>query len=198
MSMFSAATPIRILICDDHAVVRRGLRAILTERHGMQVVGEATNGGEAITLAAALRPDVILMDMVMPGTSGLEAITAILGQDPDAHILVLTSFGEEDKRAAALRLGVRGYLLKDSSPEELLAGIRQAAGNGQPAQAGQVVLTEREKEVLRLVSDGLTNQEIANQLGISLSTARTHVSNLLAKLGLENRTQLALFAKGLG
>lgn len=220
-----------ILICDDHMVVRRGLRAILVERHGMGVVGEAANGVEAVALARELQPDVILMDLAMPIMGGVEAIQAIRTERPDAHILVLTSFGDDAQVIAALRAGALGYLLKDSSSEELLEAIRQVsegnlwlpahlaakimqALNAPPApvppaqseyeailDSGAILplslLTDREKEVLDGIADGLSNQEIAGRLMIGVTTVRTHVSSILAKLNLENRTQAALLIRNL-
>lgn len=203
---------LRILIADDHLVVRRGLRSLLTPRHGMEVVGEAADGVEAVALAKELRPDVILMDMVMPRKDGVVASQEIRQHNPDARILILTSFGEEGQISKAIKAGALGYLLKDSSPDQLFDAIRNvAAGNlalpanlalrlmqdiqrpPQPEPA-PVTLTEREQEVLKGIARGLTNQEIAAELAISVTTVSTHIRNLFGKLGLSNRTQAALYA----
>jgi two-component system, NarL family, response regulator LiaR len=199
---------IRILIADDHYVVRQGLTTLLVNRNGMEVVGEATTGREAIDLAHALRPDVIIMDMVMPEVDGQQAIAIIRKENPNARILVLTSFGEDKNVAAALQAGALGYLLKDSSPDDLFHAIRSVyRGNLvlpqklaqnliQPVPISPTLdqLTEREAEVLKLVAQGQTNAEIAKTLSIGVTTVRTHVGNLLSKLDFSNRTQLALFA----
>ena len=203
---------IRILIADDHLVVRRGLRSMLVPRHGMEVVGEASNGREAVEMARSLRPDVILMDLLMPELSGSQAIAEIVRQDPEARILVLTSFGAADQVSAALQAGALGYLLKDSSAEELLQAIRSVhLGNlslpGPLASAwmrglrappasrpAPDALTRRERDVLRGIARGLTNREIARELQIGVNTVRTHVSSILGKLGLSSRTQAARYA----
>lgn len=199
---------IRVLIADDHFVVRQGLTTLLVNRNGMQVVGEATTGREAITLAQTLQPDVIIMDMLMPEVDGPQAIRLICQENPNARILVLTSFGEDNQVTAALQAGALGYLLKDSSPDDLFHAIRSVyRGNlvlpqklalnlVQPKvnEHGLDQLTERETEVLKLVAQGQTNAEIARTLAIGVTTVRTHVGNLLSKLNLSNRTQLALFA----
>jgi NarL family two-component system response regulator LiaR len=203
---------IRILIADDHAVVRKGLRTLIASEAGMEVVGEAGDGLEAIDLALALDPDVILMDMLMPRKSGLEAIRAIKTQNPEARILVLTSFAEDEQVFPAIKAGALGYLLKDASPDELLQAI-SAVHRGQPSLDPSVALklmgelnrppdlppaeqplTEREIEVLRLVAGGKTNHEIAEQLVISERTVANHVGGILAKLHLANRVQAALWA----
>lgn len=203
---------IRVLITDDHAVVREGLRTLIGTEPGMEVVGEARDGYEALNKVDLLNPDVILLDMVMPNKDGLSAITAIKDRRPDAHILVLTSFADDDKVFPAIKAGALGYLLKNSSPQRLLKAIRDVH-NGEPSMSPAIAkklmfemqrpnnlkptvdpLTERELEVLRLIAKGLTNQEIANKLCIGEGTVRTHVSNILAKLHLANRTQAALYA----
>ena len=200
---------IRILIADDHYVVRQGLVALLTPRNGMEVVGEATTGREAVGLARQLQPDVILMDMVMPEMDGPEAIGVIKRENPGVRILVLTSFGESKQISTAIQAGALGYLLKDSSPDDLLHAIRSVhRGNlvlpqdlavklmqPQHAVAALDQLTERETDVLRLLAQGQSNQEIAVNLSISTTTVRSHVSNILMKLGVSNRTQAALIAK---
>lgn len=203
---------IRILIADDHAVVREGLRALISYEPGMTVVDEAKDGVEAMFKARKHEPDVILLDLVMPRQDGLETINQLQAEMPDARILVLTSYAEDDKVFAAIKSGALGYLLKDSEPEELLRAIRDV-NRGQsslhPTIARKLVremsqpsnlppaedpLTPREMEVLQLVARGMGNQEIADELVISVQTVRTHVSNILGKLHLANRTQAALYA----
>jgi len=203
---------IRILIADDHAIVREGLRTLIDTEPGLSLVGEAADGVEAVTRARLLKPDVILMDMAMPRKDGLTAIREIKEADPAARILVLTSFAEDDKVFPAIKGGASGYLLKDASPLELLNAIR-AVHRGEvslhPAIARKVIrelnqssalpptsdpLTEREVDVLRLVAQGLSNEEIAQKLTLSERTVRTHVTNILGKLQLANRTQAALYA----
>jgi NarL family two-component system response regulator LiaR len=203
---------IRLLIADDHAVVREGLRGLIATEPGMTLLGEAENGIEAVRLAAELKPDVILLDLVMPEMDGLEAIEVIRGEDHEARILVLTSFDEDEKIFAAVKAGAMGYLLKDASPAQLLAAIRDVhlgLPSMHPTIAHKLMnelqresqlpptedpLTERELEVLKLVAQGLPNQEIAETLVLSERTVRTHVSNILGKLHLANRTQAALYA----
>ena len=204
--------PIRVLIADDHPVVRRGLRTLFTSEPGIEPVGEAADGVEAVAMARSLQPDVILLDMVMPHKNGLEAINEIKQDNPEARILVLTSFAEDEKVFPAIKAGALGYLLKDSSPEELLDAIRNVY-HGQsslhPTIARKLInelkrpsdllptqttLTDREVDVLKLVAQGLTNHEIADKLVLSEWTVRTHVRNILDKLHLANRTQAALYA----
>ena len=200
---------IRILIADDHYVVRQGLVALLVPRNGMEVVGEASTGREAVDLARMLQPDVILMDMIMPEMDGPEAITLIKQENPKARILVLTSFGESTQVSAAVQAGALGYLLKDSSPDDLLHAIlgvyrgnlvlpqelAQKLMQPQPAAPAIDQLTDREIDVLRLLAQGQSNQEIARNLHISTTTVRSHMSNILMKLGVSNRTQAALVAR---
>jgi DNA-binding NarL/FixJ family response regulator len=200
---------IRVLIADDHPVVRRGLATLLVPRNKMVLVGEATNGREAVELARALRPDVIVMDMLMPELTGVEAIGQIKAEQPEARILVLASFAERADVQAALQAGALGYLLKAAPPTELLNAIRSVYQGtlslprelalvftqAPPAAPNFAPLTEREQAVLRLLADGLSNQQIAQSLTISDTTVRAHVSSILAKLNVANRTQAALIAR---
>jgi len=211
----SGAAPVRLLIVDDHPVVRQGLRTFLSTRAGFEVVGEAGDGEAAVAEAARLRPDVILMDLVMPGLDGLEAIGRIRAADPAARILVLTSFASEEQVLPALRRGAAGYLLKDAAPAEVEAAIRAVhRGEGlldpavtatvlaevaRPApDPGVAALTPREREVLGLLGRGMTNAAIARELVVAEKTVKTHVSSILAKLRLADRTQAALYAARLG
>jgi NarL family two-component system response regulator LiaR len=197
---------------DDHAIVRKGVRALLAEIEGIEVVGEASDGQEAIEKADALSPDVILMDLVMPGVEGIEATHRITNQEPSPRILVLTSFSGDDKVFPAIKAGALGYLLKDSEPADLVDAIQRVHRGEpslQPSIAQKVLLeikqpaalrptpdplTEREVEVLRLVAKGMTNPEIAQRLVVTEATVRTHVSNILGKLHLANRVQATLYA----
>jgi NarL family two-component system response regulator LiaR len=203
---------IRVLVADDHIIVRKGIRALLETEPGIEVVGEAENGREAVTKVEKLQPDVILMDLVMPEIDGIEAIRRITARQPEARILVLTSFAADDKVFPAIKAGALGYLLKDSGPEELVGAIHQVyhgESSLHPTIARKLLqelsrpseqppspepLTEREVEVLQLVARGQSNQEIAEKLVISEATARTHVSHILRKLHLASRTQAALYA----
>jgi NarL family two-component system response regulator LiaR len=216
--------PIRLLIVDDHKLIREGIRAVMQFQSEFKVVGEANDGEEAVALARTLQPDVILMDLVLPRRSGVEAIAQIRAENPAARILVLSSFAEDARIKAALQAGALGYLLKDSDPEELLHAIRQvyqgeyalhpevtrrlvhelhtlAETAAAPPAASKVnALTEREREVLRLAAQGCTNKSIAQRLSITEATVRSHMSSLLNKLSLESRTQAVLLAlhAGLG
>lgn len=216
-----AGGEIRVLIVDDHAMVRQGLRTFLElQDHSIPriiVVGEAENGIQAVELARQTQPDIILLDLVMPQMDGIQATPRILAESPHTRIIILTSFGEEDKVVPAIRAGAQGYLLKDIRPDELVHAIREAhAGKVQlhpeiarklmSAVAAQEAtpshvpipvdgeLTEREQEVLSLIADGLSNREIAGKMFISEKTVKTHVSSILGKLQLEDRTQAAIYA----
>jgi NarL family two-component system response regulator LiaR len=208
---------IRVLIADDYPLVRDSLRALIETEPGMEVVGEAADGIEAALNARSLQPDVILLDLVMPRQDGIAAIAEIKRENAEARILVLTSFAEDEKVFPAIKAGALGYLLKDSSPQQLLEAIRdvyRGQSSLHPTIARRLInelqrppdlpptkepLSGREMEILRLVARGLTNQEIAEELVISERTVRTHVSHILEKLHLANRTQAALYAhrKGL-
>jgi two-component system, NarL family, response regulator LiaR len=203
---------IRLLIADDHPIVRKGLRALLEDQPGVEVIAEATDGAETVEQARQLKPDVILLDLVMPGKDGLYAIGEIKREQPEARILVLTSYFEDEQVFPAIKAGALGYLLKDSPPQDLLQAIRDIA-RGQsalhPAIALKVIrelnhpadlpltsdpLTGRELEVLTLLAQGMSNAEIAGNLTISERTVGTHISNILSKLHLASRTQAALYA----
>ena len=204
--------PIRVLVVDDHPIVLKGTRALLDEIDDIEVVGEASNGLGAIEQNKKLKPDIILMDLLMPEMDGIEAIQRITGEQPNAKILVLTSFITDDKVFPAIKSGALGYLLKDSDPDELIKAIRQVY-NGEPSlhpsiarkmlrELGRSVpekpipepLTDREIEVLRLLAKGADNKEIADRLVIAEVTVRTHISRILSKLHLANRVQATLYA----
>lgn len=207
--------PVRVLIADDHNVVRQGLRMFLALDPDLQVVGEASDGAQAISMCRALTPDVVLMDLLMPGTDGITATGVIRAQVPGTEVLVLTSVLDDHSVVDAVQAGAVGYLLKDTQAEQLCAAIK-AAARGQvqlaPEAAARLVrevrapdgdapraaLTARENEVLRALAAGLTNREIGRSLHIGERTVKTHVSHLLAKLGLQSRTQAALYAVRLG
>lgn len=203
--------PIRVLIVDDHGVVRSGLRVFLELLDDIEVVGEAGDGSEGLAMARRLRPDVVLMDLLMPRMDGLTATARIREELPETEVVAMTSFIEEDKVTAALEAGAAGYLLKDAAADEVAAAIRSAHEGDvhlDPAVArllaqrirrktpddGPEPLTEREKDVVRLLGRGMSNKEIAGELFITERTARTYVSNILGKLGLASRTQAALWA----
>ena len=208
---------IRVLIADDHAVVRQGLRTYLELQDDIEVVAEAADGDAAVHAAERHSPDVVLLDLVMPGLDGVGALRALRERTPSARVLVLSSFGEDDRLFAALRGGAAGFLLKDAEPADILRAIRTAhAGHAtlSPAVATRVVeqladgerpralevLTPRELEVLRLLARGRSNKRIALELGVAEKTVKTHVGHVLAKLDLADRTQAALYAvrAGLG
>jgi two-component system, NarL family, response regulator LiaR len=201
-----------VLIVDDHALVRQGIHGFLETHHDIEIVGEAKDGEEAVKLCEEFAPDVVLLDLIMPGIGGIEAARRIKQASPRTHIIVLTSYHEDEHIIHAIRAGAQSYLLKDISPEELVRAV-QRAGRGEanlhPRVAAKVLkvingsrdmqdplaaLTTREMEVLKLVADGLSNSELAETLGISEKTVKGHVSNILGKLHLEDRTKAAAFA----
>ena len=220
---------IRVLIVDDHAMVRQGLRTFLelqddSSEPVIEVVGEAVNGIEAVELTSPTQPDIVLLDLVMPKMDGIQATAKILEVSPHSRIIILTSFGEEDKVIPAIQAGAHGYLLKDIAPDKLVEAIRNAhRGEVQlhpnaakklmaavsqkdvgmpthPAQPAVAQLTGREGEIIGMIAGGMNNREIAEKLVISEKTVKTHVSNILSKLHLEDRTQAAIYAlkHGLG
>jgi DNA-binding NarL/FixJ family response regulator len=212
------AERIRVLIVDDHAMVRRGMRDFLDLHDDLEVVGEAADGLAALEMAAALLPDVVVMDLMMPGMDGVAATAELKRRQPTVEVVAITSFVEEDRITAALEAGASGFLLKDAEADDLAGAIRSAHGGEvylDPAVAGIVArrmrtgteprpgdgeaaalerLTARERDVLACLARGLSNRAIADELGMAERTARTHVSNILAKLDLASRTQAALFA----
>ncbi len=206
-----ANQPIKVLVVDDHAMVRKGLKALLSEYEEFSVVGEADNGLKAIELVSHLKPDVVLLDLAMPVMDGIEAIKGILAIQPDQRIIVLTSYTGDDQLFAAIKAGAQGYLVKDAQPEELVQSIRSVC-SGEPCLDPSIAwrlltrlsgvetanhtpeeLTDREIEVLRLLTQGKTDQEIAAELVLTDVTIRTHISRILTKLGLKNRVQAALY-----
>ena len=207
----SSPNPIRVLLVDDHGVVRTGLRVFFDLLDDIEVVGEAADGSEGVAMARRLQPDVVLMDLLMPNMDGVTAIGRIKAESPEIEVVAMTSFIEEEKVTAALEAGATGYLLKDASADEVAAAIRAAVAGemhldpqvtrllaqrmrAKPAPDPVEPLTERERDVLRLVARGMSNKEIAYELGIAEGTARTYVSNILGKLELTSRTQAALYA----
>lgn len=214
---------IRVVIVDDHAMVRQGLRTFLELQNTftlpIEVTGEAVNGVEAVELAKKIQPDIILLDLVMPQMDGIQATSKILECSPHSRVIILTSFGEEDKVLPAIRAGAQGYLLKDIPPNELVKAVREVhlgkvqlhpevakklmlavatkkeeSTTGQAGTRSDDGLTEREQEVLQLIADGRNNRQIAEKLVISEKTVKTHVSNILSKLNLDDRTQAAIYA----
>ncbi|GAB3840104.1 response regulator transcription factor [Micromonospora andamanensis] len=206
---------IRVLLVDDQHLIRAGLRMLCEAQPDIEVVGEADNGRDAIALAARLVPDVVVMDLRMPGVDGISATTRILADRPGARVLVLTTFGDDDHLYPALTAGACGFLLKDAPPTDLLDGVRRAAAGDSPfsqevlrrlvdravhARAGTpspvAGLTAREQQVLDLVADGLSNGEIAERLHIGVTTVKSHITSLMTKTDSPNRVRLALFARG--
>jgi DNA-binding NarL/FixJ family response regulator len=207
------APPIRVLLVDDHSVVRMGLRSFFDMLDDIEVVGEASDGSEGVAMTRRLKPDVVLMDLLMPNMDGVTAIGRIKAEMPETEIVTMTSFIEEEKVTAALEAGASGYVLKDAEADEVAVAIRAAfAGEvhldpavarllaqrmrqrKDPAQELAEPLTERERDVIRLLGQGRSNKEIGSELFITERTARTYVSNILGKLGLASRTQAALWA----
>ena len=200
---------IRVLVVDDHAIVRTGLSQLLGTADDIELVGAAGDGAEAVAMAAELRPDVVLMDLSMPGTDGIAATGQIVAADPGVHVLVLTSFSDQARILDALQAGAEGYLLKHSEPEVILAGVREIVAGGSPLdpKAARVLLTnrrspgpetkltDREQEVLDMVGAGLPNKTIARRLGISERTVKAHLTNVYQRLGVTDRTQAALWAQ---
>ena len=205
----SSAVPIRVVIADDHAVVRRGLEQLLTTTDDIVVVGLAANGEEALTLVQQVEPDVVLMDLSMPEVDGIAATRRVLAVRPDTKVVVLTSFAEQRKVLDAIEAGAAGYLLKDADPDDVIAAVRAAQAGGAPLdpRAARVLLdaqrrpapparlSARELEVLGLVASGLANKQIALRLGISERTVKAHLTTVFAQLGVTDRTQAALWAK---
>ena len=202
---------IGVLIVDDHAVVRQGLRTLLELQEDIEILGEASNGLESVEQARQLLPDVVLMDLVMPEMDGIEATRRIRALSPNTKVIILTSFAEDEKVFPSIKAGALGYLLKNVSPADLITAV-QAASRGEaqlhpeiatklmnefsnrPSKPAHDELTERELEVLRLISRGMSNREIAGELVLSEKTVKTHVSNILSKLHLNDRTQAAIYA----
>lgn len=198
---------IRLVVADDHAVVREGLLALIATAADIECVGAAADGAEAIELVGHRRPDVVLMDLAMPGTDGVHATRVITERHPDVRVVVLTSFGEESRIRAALDAGAHGYLLKHVEPDDLLDAVRVAHRGGVPLdpRAGRVLLdmrrrpgaelTRRETEVLRLVATGLANKQVGRALGISERTVKAHLTRIMQCIGVTDRVQAALWAR---
>jgi DNA-binding NarL/FixJ family response regulator len=200
-----------VLLVDDHALVRAGLSALIDATDDLTVVGEAADGEQAVELALNTTPDVVLMDLSMPGTDGVAATRLLLAARPETQVLVLTSFSDRDRVRDALAAGAIGYLLKDSTPQEVIAGVRAAAKNGSPIdpRVARALLTDgvpgghqigpalspRELEVLRLVAQGLANKQIGRSLGISERTVKVHLGNVFRRIGVRDRTSAALWAR---
>jgi DNA-binding NarL/FixJ family response regulator len=199
----------RVVLVDDHEVVRIGVAQVLDATEGIKVVGAAADGAEAVAVVEATRPDVVLMDLSMPRVDGIEAIRRLARSAPDTHIVALTSFCERDRILAALDAGAIGYLLKDAEPDELVSGVRAAAAGNCPLapraasavlnaprrRSAQEALTERERVVLRLVAEGISTKQIALRLGISTPTVKAHLTNIFRQIGVSDRLQAALWAR---
>ncbi|WP_344583152.1 response regulator transcription factor [Streptomyces lunalinharesii] len=222
--MSEPARPLRVLLADDETMIRHGVRLILRHADGIDVVAEAADGRQAVELAAAHRPDVVLLDIRMPVCDGLAAIAPLLALDPAPRVVMLTTFGDEANVVRALREGAAGFLLKDEGPQELISAVRSAAAGdavlspgvtgavisrmlhgGEPAVADRALadervgrLTVREREVLAMLGEGLSNQDIAGRLGIGIGTVKTHVGAILDKTGSASRVQAALLAHRTG
>jgi NarL family two-component system response regulator LiaR len=212
-----ASKAIKIVIVDDHAMVRKGMKAFLGEFEDLQVIGDASDGWKAVELVKQLKPDVVLLDLFMPGMEGIETIQRLIAVQPGLGIVILTAYAKEDKVIEAIKAGALGYVVKESQPDELIQTIR-VVSTGTPAISPSIAwkilhagreghenasrnkmeLSEREAEVLRLLTKGKSDQEIASQLVLSDVTIRTHVSRILTKLGLENRVQAALYCMRAG
>jgi DNA-binding NarL/FixJ family response regulator len=200
---------VSVLIVDDHAIIRNGLSDLLTAQPDIELVGAAPDGAAAVRLAAETRPDVVLMDLSMPGIDGVEATRQLLAGAPDSKVVILTSFTEAERITAAVQAGAVGYLLKDAEPETLLAGVRSAAAGHAPfdARAARALLptqahqrpahplTAREREILALVVEGHPNKTIARRLGISEKTVKSHLTNIFAAIGVTDRTSAAVWAE---
>ncbi|RIJ77199.1 DNA-binding response regulator [Nakamurella silvestris] len=199
---------ITVLLVDDHPLVRGGLRALISSAEDLQVVGEAAGGAEAVALTEELSPDVILMDLSMPGMDGVEATRELLGKRPGTHVVVLTSFHDQGRVIEALRAGATGYLLKDCEPQELLAAVRSASRGDAPLDPRIArlllptstpstvdTLSGREREVLLLIIQGLSNKQIGRSLGITERTVKVHVGNLFRRIGVADRTSAAMWGR---
>jgi DNA-binding NarL/FixJ family response regulator len=200
---------VRVVLVDDHAVVRRGLAGLLSGADGIEVVATAADGGEAVEVAAQHHPDVVVMDLQMPGVDGVEATRRILAADPSTQVLVLTSFSDSERILAALDAGAVGYLLKDADPEDVIEGVRAVSRGESPIdpkaarelllsrrhRSQEPALTPRETEVLRLVRQGLANKQIARRLGISERTVKAHLTSAFQRIGVVDRTQAALWVE---
>lgn len=200
---------IRVVVVDDHAVVRDGIARLLESAEGITVAGTAADGATAVELVAESEPDVVLMDLSMPGMDGVEATRRIVEADPEVRVVVLTTFSDRDRILAALEAGASGYLLKDAGPDDVLAGVRAAAAGGAPLdpKAARVLLDSRqaarparalsgrEREVLQLLATGMANKQIARRLGIAERTVKAHLTSIFQQLGVTDRTQAALWAK---
>lgn len=210
VAMPTAVRPVRVMIVDDHEIVRRGMRTLLTERAGVEVVAEAATAREAVSGALAWRPDVVLMDLRLPDSSGIEACREIRTRDPGIRVLVVTSFDDEEARSAAALAGASGYVLKQVRGEDLREAVRRVAegrsagrapdpvGSPAPGDPRLETLTPQERRVLVLITEGLSNREIGDRIGISEKTVRNYVSGVLSKLGFARRAQVAVYGARAG